>query len=110
MKIAIGGKGGTGKTTVAGTLARWLGRAERDVLAIDGDSNPNLASILGLSGEAAAVPELPPDLFRTVEGEDGTRRRELAIPLDEVVRRHAAAGPDRVRLLVGARVDHAGAG
>ena len=110
MRVAVAGKGGTGKTTISGILCRSLARRGRQVLAVDGDSNPNLASILGLSGEAAEVPELPPDLFRTVEAEGGTRRRELTMPLEEVVRRHAVAGPDRTRLLVGARVDHAGAG
>ena len=43
MKIATVGKGGSGKTTVAGTLARILAGEGCKVLAIDGDPNPNLA-------------------------------------------------------------------
>ncbi|CAN5432081.1 hypothetical protein BH18VER1_BH18VER1_13920 [soil metagenome] len=39
MKIAIAGKGGSGKTTIAGILTRLL--ADRNVWAIDADSNPN---------------------------------------------------------------------
>jgi Mrp family chromosome partitioning ATPase len=48
MKIAVAGKGGSGKTTLAGTLARVLGRRGQAVLAIDADTNPNLAITLGL--------------------------------------------------------------
>src|SRR5262245_66425968 len=43
MKIAIVGKGGSGKTTVAGTLARVFADEGHKILAIDGDPNPNLA-------------------------------------------------------------------
>ena len=53
MRIAIAGKGGTGKTTIAGTLARVMARTGREVLAIDADTNPNLASVLGISPERA---------------------------------------------------------
>jgi glycine/D-amino acid oxidase-like deaminating enzyme len=37
MKVAVSGKGGTGKTTIAATLARCLARRGHRVLAIDGD-------------------------------------------------------------------------
>ena len=48
MKIAVGGKGGSGKTTVAGTLARVLAERGLKVVAVDDDSNPNLALTVGL--------------------------------------------------------------
>ena len=47
--IAIAGKGGSGKTTIAGTLARVLARSGREVWAIDADSTANLGISLGLS-------------------------------------------------------------
>ncbi len=54
MKIAISGKGGVGKTTLAGVMARILARRGRRVLAIDADPDSNLASAIGLPKEALA--------------------------------------------------------
>jgi CO dehydrogenase maturation factor len=52
MKIAISGKGGVGKTTLAGVMARILAAGGRKVLAIDADPDANLASAIGLPKEA----------------------------------------------------------
>jgi len=110
MKIAIGGKGGTGKTTLAGTLARVLAQAGRSVVAIDADSNPNLASIIGFTdGEISELEPLPRDLLEPIET-DGVRRLVLRETTSDVISEHAVVGPDGVRLLMGARVGHAGAG
>ena len=54
MKIAISGKGGVGKTTLAGVLARILASRGKKVLAIDADPDSNLASAIGLPKEALA--------------------------------------------------------
>ncbi len=54
MKIAITGKGGVGKTTLAGLLARLYAADGRTVLAVDADPDSNLASALGISPEAAS--------------------------------------------------------
>jgi CO dehydrogenase maturation factor len=48
MKIAVTGKGGTGKTTVASLLAHWFARDGYKVLAVDADPDANLASALGI--------------------------------------------------------------
>lgn len=47
MKIAFGGKGGTGKTTLASVIARLLAEEGRKVLAVDADPNANLGRALG---------------------------------------------------------------
>lgn len=54
MKIAISGKGGVGKTTLAGVMARILAHRGRKVIAIDADPDSNLASAIGLPKEALA--------------------------------------------------------
>ncbi|MCD7859071.1 MAG: AAA family ATPase [Firmicutes bacterium] len=51
MKIAITGKGGVGKTTLAATLARLYAAEGRTVLAADVDPDANLGMALGLSEE-----------------------------------------------------------
>ncbi|MGB9905403.1 MAG: AAA family ATPase, partial [Desulfotomaculales bacterium] len=54
MKIAISGKGGVGKTTIAAALIRSFARTHRLVYAIDGDPDASLAAALGIPEEEAA--------------------------------------------------------
>ncbi len=50
--IAVAGKGGVGKTTLAGLLVRFLKeRGHTPILAVDADSNSNLNEVLGLEVE-----------------------------------------------------------
>jgi CO dehydrogenase maturation factor len=50
--IALAGKGGTGKTTIAGMLVKYLVEKGRiPVLAVDADANANLNEVLGLEVE-----------------------------------------------------------
>jgi len=53
MKIAISGKGGTGKTTLAGILAHLFKSDGYKVLAVDADPDANLASAIGIPPELA---------------------------------------------------------
>lgn len=49
FSISLAGKGGTGKTTVAGMLIKYLVQRQKSpVLAVDADSNANLNEVLGL--------------------------------------------------------------
>lgn len=54
MKLAISGKGGVGKTTLAALLAQVYADAGRDVLAVDADPAPCLAGALGFPDELRA--------------------------------------------------------
>ena len=50
--IALAGKGGTGKTTLAGLLIDYLSRGGKaPILAVDADANANLGEVLGVETE-----------------------------------------------------------
>ncbi len=52
MKIAVSGKGGAGKTTLAGVMARVLADRGKKIIAIDADPDSNLASAIGIDEES----------------------------------------------------------
>ncbi|MAT99851.1 MAG: carbon monoxide dehydrogenase [Anaerolineaceae bacterium] len=54
MKLAISGKGGVGKTTLAALLAQAYADAGQQVLAVDADPSPCLAGALGFPNELRA--------------------------------------------------------
>jgi len=56
MKIAVSGKGGVGKTTVAAFLIRSLQMKGKLVLAIDADPDANLAQALGARNASEITP------------------------------------------------------
>jgi CO dehydrogenase maturation factor len=52
FSIALAGKGGTGKTTVAGLLIKYLiAKGKTPILAVDADANANLNEVLGATVE-----------------------------------------------------------
>lgn len=55
-KIAIGGKGGVGKTTVCAVWAELFAEDGFDVLAIDADPSTNLAMAFGIPSKASPQP------------------------------------------------------
>jgi CO dehydrogenase maturation factor len=98
VRVAFVGKGGAGKSVIAGALARVLGRAGERVLAVDSDPLPGLSLSLGLGVMDAQIPgeavEERPD------GETGPRYRLRAgLSADDAVSRYALTAPDGVRFL-----------
>ncbi len=103
MKIAVAGKGGVGKTTVSGTLARALARAGHQVIALDGDVNPMLGISLGIG---------PAETERLVAARQALDegRLEHEPTAAGLVETFGADAPDGVRLVVVSRIDQADPG
>ena len=111
MKIAIAGKGGTGKTTISGIMARELGRLGHKVTAIDVDPNPTLATTMGIDPSRAQLAgTLPVDAFERVALTSGGAVLELRLPVQEVLDSIALPGPDGTSLVIAGRVEHAARG
>jgi len=111
MKIAIAGKGGSGKTTIAGILTRVLANGGHKVWAIDADSNPNLGVTIGLPPEKArGMQPMPSKILKEITNEKGERALKLDMPAGEVVRKYGLPVSDRLTLLSMGSVDHAGVG
>ncbi len=98
MKIVIAGKGGVGKTTVSGTLARALARAGHPVLALDADLNPMLGVSLGVGADET-------DLLVAARQAVAAGEAEHEPTLEGIVERFGADAPDGVRLVVASRLD-----
>lgn len=110
MKIAIVGKGGTGKTTISACLARLLGRDGYRVIAVDADPSLNLSIALGVPPEEAAK---KPILFD--EEEFIKSRTQLSNGLyvmnpkvDDVIEKFGIKAPDNVILIRFGEVKRAG--
>jgi CO dehydrogenase maturation factor len=117
MKIAVAGKGGVGKTTVAGTLARLLGRDGLRILAVDADPSYTLWSALGIPSDVAKqiVPltenETLVEERLQVEGAESYKGFFKLNPIvDDLAEKFAIEGPDNVSLLVAGTVEIGGSG
>ena len=99
MKIAVAGKGGVGKTTVSGTIARALARSGHTVLALDADLNPMLGVSLGVGGEQT-------ELIVAARQAIAAGEAEHAPTIEEIVDRFGADAPDGVRMVIASRVEY----
>jgi len=134
MKIAVAGKGGVGKTTIAGTLARLFAREAKEgetVVAVDADPAMNLKFALGVKENPAPISELKDLIFeRTAAGASAsasgsgsgsasvsgsasaawTGVYRLNPKVSDIIERYGAKGPDGVTLLVMGTVVQGGTG
>lgn len=117
MKIAVAGKGGVGKTTVAGTIARLLGRDGLKILAVDADPSYSLWSALGIPADVASgiIPltenETLVEERLQIEGAGSYKGFFKLNPrVDDLVEKFAISGPDNVSLLVAGTVEIGGSG
>jgi len=94
VRVAVVGKGGAGKSVLAGTLARLRAREGRKVLALDSDLLPGIEITLG-----ARPPHPPPLMEAALREEDGRWRMAPGVGPVRAVQRFATDAPDGVRLL-----------
>jgi CO dehydrogenase maturation factor len=99
VKLAVMGKGGSGKTTTAAVLARCLARDGLDVVALDCDTNPNLGISLGVGDDETE--RLAAMRQALDEGDE-----QHAPGWDDLLDRYGALAPDGVRLAVVSRIDN----
>lgn len=74
MKIAISGKGGVGKTTLAALLAQVYADAGHQVLAADADPSPCLAGALGFPDEVRDLLQPITDMEDLIEERTGAKK------------------------------------
>jgi CO dehydrogenase maturation factor len=96
QRLAVVGKGGTGKSSFAGIFSRLLARRGRPVLLLDSDPMPGLAVSLGVQATDVGIPEEAVE-----EGPEGGPRYLLRSGWEpaRLVERAATHAPDGVRLL-----------
>jgi CO dehydrogenase maturation factor len=73
MKLAISGKGGVGKTTLAALLAQVYADAGHQVLAVDADPSPCLAGALGFPDELRALLHPIAEMDELIEERTGAK-------------------------------------
>ncbi len=103
LRLAVVGKGGAGKSVVAGTLARLLARRGHRVLALDSDTLPGISFSLG-----ADVPDEAPLNAAAERNEKGRWHLVRGVGPARAVQRYATDAPDGVRLLQIGKTDRRG--
>lgn len=99
MKIAVVGKGGSGKTTTAAVLARTAAAQGLPTVALDCDTNPTLGISLGL-GEAATEHLLA--LRDAVDAGDAGHAQDP----EDLLARFGVDAPDGVRFAVVSQIQN----
>jgi CO dehydrogenase maturation factor len=113
LKIAVSGKGGVGKTLIAGGLAYSLVSRGIKTVAIDADPSPNLALTLGLPIEEARQILPISENKELIESKTGTGYAgvfRLSFTVDDIVRDFSVITPFGVNLIVMGTVQSMGSG
>ncbi len=117
LKIAVAGKGGVGKTTIAAALARLYAREGNKVITVDADPDSNLASALGIpKAERDKIIPLS-SMYDLIEERTGARPGasfggvfKLNPKVDDLLSRYGVTGEDGVVLLVLGTIQSAASG
>ena len=98
MKLVVAGKGGVGKTTISGTIARILSDRGHEVIALDCDVNPMLGISLGVG------PDRTEQLVGVRQGVDaGDEEHQPTV--EGMVEAFGTDAPGGARLVVASRLD-----
>jgi CO dehydrogenase maturation factor len=115
MKLAITGKGGVGKTTLAALIAQVYADAGHQVLAVDADPSPCLAGALGFPAELQSnlhpIAEMNDLIYERTGAKPGTTGGFFTINprVDDIPERFSVTH-NNVRLLEMGSVDLGGSG
>ena len=113
MKIAVSGKGGVGKTTLASLLAKIFAESGYSVLAIDADPDTNLAATLGFpdSDKITPISEMDALIEERTGAPPGqaTTYFKLNPKVDDLPEKYSLKR-DGIRLMVMGRVKKGGSG
>lgn len=115
MKIAISGKGGVGKTTLAGIMARILDKRGFKVLAIDADPDSNLGDAIGFSEDELKNAKPLAEMEEFIRERTGSKKGELGgffklnPKVDDIPDRFSA-NKNNIRLVVLGNIKKGGGG
>ncbi len=113
MKIAVSGKGGVGKTFIAGVLAHFFAKKGFKALAIDADPTPNLALTLGIPLEETKKIVPISENKQLVESKTQSSFPgvyNLSFSVEDIIDKFSVRSPYGINLLVMGTVRSAGTG
>jgi CO dehydrogenase maturation factor len=113
LKIAVSGKGGVGKTSIAAMLARHLSATGRRVIAVDADPVASLGAALAIENHEDIVPiaKMHDLIHERTGAKPGTMGGFFKLnPKVDDLPEKCAAVRDNIFLMIMGTVDHGGSG